>query len=84
VLKEVAFPPKIMPSSYGPPLPDRRAAELPGIVSLKIGDLFPDITPAIYLQEENLSIIRTAAVKALEDVDMNMIKAEDTVNILCS
>jgi hypothetical protein len=73
-----------MPSSYGPPLPDRRAAELPGIVSLKIGDLFPDITPAIYLQEENLSIIRTAAEKALEDVDMNMIKAGDTVNILCS
>jgi len=84
MLKEVASPPKIMPSVYGPPLPDQRAAEIPGLVSLEVGDLFPDITPAIYLQDDDLSIIRSAAEEALAGVDMNMIKADDTVNILCS
>ncbi len=84
MLKEVASPPKIMHSVYGPPLPDQRAAELPSLVSLEVGNLFPDITPAIYLQEDDLSIIRSAAEEALTGVDMNMISADDTVNVLCS
>jgi hypothetical protein len=84
MLKEVAYPPKIMPSVYGPPPPRQRAADLPGLVSLEVGDLFPDITPAIYLQDDSLSIIRSAAEEALAGVNMNMIKATDTVNVLCS
>jgi hypothetical protein len=84
MLKEVASPPKIMPSVYGPPLPNQRAAEHPGLVSLEVVDLFPDITPAIYLQQDDLAIIRSATEEALAGVDMSMIKTDDTVNILCS
>jgi len=83
MFKEAVSPPKIMPSCYGTP-PEQRAADLPGFVGLKVEDLFPDITPAIYLQKDNLSIIRAAAEKALAGVDMNRIQAGDTVNILCS
>jgi len=83
MLKEVVFPPDIMPSVYGTP-PCQRAAELPGLVSLDVGDLFPDVTPAIYLQNDELSIIRSAAEEALAGVDMAMIRADHTVNVLCS
>jgi hypothetical protein len=83
MLTETVSPPKIMPSVYGTP-PEQRAADLPGFVGLNVADLFPDITPAIYLQEDDLSIIRTAAEKALAGVDMSRIQAKNTVNILCS
>jgi len=84
MLKQVVSPPKIMPSVYGPPLPNQRAAEYSGLVSLEVVDLFPDITPSIYLQEDDLAIIRLATEEALAHVDMDMIKADDTVNVLCS
>lgn len=84
MLKEASHPPNIMPSVYGPPLPVQRAAEIPGIVSLDVVELFPDITPAIYTQDDDVSIIRSAAESSLADVKMDMIKANESVNILCS
>ena len=84
MLREVVSPPDIMPSRYGPPPPRRRAADLPGLVSIGVREIFPDITPEIYRQDSDLTIIRAAAQDALIGVDMDMIKAQDTVNILCS
>jgi hypothetical protein len=67
-----------------------RAAEVPGLVSLKVTDLFPDIPQAIYLpqgtsqEEQDLSAVRKATRDALDKVDMSMIGAEQSVNICCS
>jgi len=84
MLKEIVSPPDIMPSRYGPPPPQQRVADLPGLVSLKVRELFSDIIPEIYGQDDDLSIVRAAAEDALVGVDMDMIKAQHTVNILCS
>jgi len=83
MLKEAVSPPTIMPSVYGPE-PRQRAAQLPGIVSLGIKELFPDIAQEIYLQGNDLSAIRKATEDALAGVNMGMIQTRDTVNLLCS
>jgi hypothetical protein len=84
MLKTAHPPPKIMPSLMGPSLPLQRAAELPGMVSLEVKELFPDIPEKIYLQGDDLSIIRAATEQALGKADLGMIKATDSVNLLCS
>jgi hypothetical protein len=76
-------PPELMESVYGPK-PRPRAADLPGMVSVSVGELFPDITERIYLDGDDLSVIENATVKALESVDMSMIKSEHTVKLLSS
>lgn len=81
--REAAPPPNIWRSIYGPE-PRSRAAELPGIVSVRIGDLFPDIPEEIYSLGDEISIIREATRAALSKVYMNMIRPQDSVNILCS
>lgn len=83
MLNKVSPPPEIMPSIHST-LPEQRAADLPWLVSLDVGDLFPDVTPAIYLHGNDLSIIRTASEQALAGVDMDMIKTNHTVNVVCS
>jgi hypothetical protein len=78
------LPPK--PSRYGPD-PEHiktRACDLKNIVSVKVRDLFPDITESIYPSEKGVKAVREATVNALEKVDMNMIKPKDSVNILGS
>ncbi len=77
-------PPEIMPSVFGPELPRQRAADLPGIVSLKVTELFEDIPQALYSLGEDRSLIRRATEEALSFVDMGMIKAQESINILCS
>jgi hypothetical protein len=77
-------PPEIMASVLGPPLPRIRAADLPGIVSLQVGRLFPDIPEDIYLRGDDLSNLRRAAENSLASVDMSMIQPGDSVNLLCS
>ena len=52
MLDAAVSPPRIMPSLMGPVLPPKRAAELPGMASLQVKDLFPDIPDKIYLQGE--------------------------------
>lgn len=78
-----AKPSYIRKSIYGPE-PRSRAAELPGIGALKIRDLFPDIPKEIYLEGEDVSVIRKATEEALKNVNMDMIQPKDTVNILSS
>jgi hypothetical protein len=83
MLKNPLLPPEI-PESLFYHIPQMRAANLPGIVSLNIKELFPEIPQEIYLKGDDLSAVQRAAKDALTSVDMSMIKAEDTVNILCS
>ncbi|MFB3925150.1 MAG: hypothetical protein ACE14T_03770 [Syntrophales bacterium] len=78
-----AMPSSIRPSAYGPPI-GKRAAELPGMVGLPVRELFPDVPQAIYVEGEDLSIIRKATEEALENVKMDMIRPEHSVNILGS
>jgi len=75
--------PFIRESKYGPTV-GKRAAELEEIVSLNIRDLFPDIPEAIYMEGDDLAVIRDATEKSLINVNMDMIKEGDTVNILSS
>jgi len=73
-------------SRYGP-APEsikKRAYELPDIVSVKVRDLFPGIPQPIYPSEKGVNAVREATEKALEKVDMSMIKPGDTVNVLGS
>ncbi|MDR0622442.1 MAG: hypothetical protein LBJ61_11305 [Deltaproteobacteria bacterium] len=75
------------PSIYGidPALVGMRAAELPGIVSLKLSELFPDLPPTIYPNaDDSVDPIRLAAEEALMKVDMGKIKPSDSVNVLAS
>jgi hypothetical protein len=74
----------LIPSVYGPPPPAMRSSDLPGLVSLKVRDLFPDIDEAVYNGGADTSAIRQAAIKVLAGVDMSMIGTKDRVNILCS
>ena len=77
-------PPRIMPSISGPELPPCRVADLPGITSLEIRRLFPEIPSEIYLRGDDFSAVRQATENALKDVDMTMIKPDHSVNLLCS
>jgi hypothetical protein len=77
-------PPVVMPTVYGPPPQTMRGSDLPGIVSVKVRDLFPDTPKAIYCGGRDVSAVRQSTDSVLADVDMSMIKAGDTVNVLCS
>ena len=78
-----ASPSYIRKSIYGPD-PRKRAAELAGIGALEIRNLFPEIPEEIYIEGADVSIIRNATSAALENVNMDMIHPEHTVNILSS
>jgi hypothetical protein len=80
----VLMPPPVMESVYGPKTPAQRAMDIPGLVSLKVRDLFPAISEGIPHNRENLAKIREATRAALVGVDMSMIGAKDSINILCS
>ncbi|MBU2551610.1 MAG: hypothetical protein KKB20_24580 [Proteobacteria bacterium] len=84
MLAAAVRPPEIMPSILGPETPRQRAADLPGIRSLEVARLFPDVPRAAYLQGDDLTPVRLAAERALAGVDMSMIRPEDSVNLLCS
>lgn len=70
--------------AYGRKPPAMRAAELPGICSVRVQDLFDDIPDPIHCAGEDTTPVREAARSALDGVDMSMIKPGDTVNVLCS
>lgn len=83
MIKSAVLPPEVMPSLYGPKPRQCRPAHLPGIVSVSVTELFPEITKG-YKHGEGIEAVCRAAKKALDNVDMSMIKPEDKVNILCS
>lgn len=75
------------PSQYGidPSLVKTRASELPGMVSVMLKDLFPDLPDTIFPAEGNaIESVRQAARESLYKIDMSMIKPEHSVNILAS
>ena len=70
------------PSQYGidPSLVKRRVAELPGMSSLRLAELFPELPPVIYpggqdaldkLYQVAMEELRKVAVKALEECRMD-------------
>ena len=70
------------PSQYGidPSLVKRRVAELPGMCSLRLAELFPELPPVIYpgghdaldkLYQVAMEELRKVAVKALEECRMD-------------
>ncbi|MCX5803736.1 MAG: hypothetical protein NTU69_09460 [Proteobacteria bacterium] len=73
-------------SQYGvdPALVKKRGAELPGVVSVLITDLFPDLPQTIYPGKEGVSAIRQETESALAKVDLSRIKRGQTVNVLAS
>lgn len=73
-------------SQYGvdPKFVTKRVAEYPEMVSVMLKDLFADTPDVIYPGEKGLAAIREAAERALEKVDMSMIKPGDSVNVCAS
>ncbi len=82
MFQESVSPPRIMRTLYAPP-PRLRAADLDQIVSLPVRDLFPDIETEHFPGDDSLSA-QKAAKDALCSVNMDKIKSEHTVNILCT
>lgn len=75
-------PPPFFPSVYGPAPRRKRAASLPGMVSLQVRDLFPDIVPAMCRGGDDPAAIRRATELALAGVDMSKIAPEHKLNIV--
>jgi hypothetical protein len=87
--RAVSFEPPVpskplVPSVYGPAPSGQRSSDIPGLVSLRVRELFPDIPEAIYNGGTDTSAVRRAALAALANVDMSMIQPGHRVNILCS
>lgn len=74
-------------SQYGiePESVKKRVSEMPGMVSVLLKELFPDLPDVIFPGGENaIESVRAAAIESLRNVDMSMIKPEDSVNVLAS
>lgn len=75
------------PSQYGiaPELVKTRAAELPGMVSLKLSEIFPELPDVIYPGgDDALDKLYEVCKEELRKVDMSMIKPDQSVNVLAS
>lgn len=86
-MKSQPVPPRVpLTSQYGidPALVRNRAADLPGICSVRVTDLFPDQPDVIYPGEKHLAAIREETRRNMERVDLSRIKPGHSVNILCS
>ena len=72
-------------SAYGvdPECITERAYRLPGMVYVKIADLFPGM-PNVIWPPDNVESIEEVTRQALEKVDMSMIQPGDSVNVLAS
>ncbi len=83
---KVISPAKPRVSRYGvdPRFVTKRISDYPEITSVKVKELFPDTPDVIYPSEKGIAAIRESTIKALEKVDMSMIKPGDSVNILAS
>lgn len=73
-------------SQYGidPSLVKTRVCELPGMTSVTLRELFPDLPSVIFPSDEGISAVRRYTEQALSKVDMSRIKPEHKVNILSS
>ena len=73
-------------SQYGidPSLVKRRVSELPGITSVSVKELFPELPDVIVPGPDGIAAVRRATEAALARVDMSMIQPQHSVNILAS
>lgn len=73
-------------SQYGidPALVKKRVSELPGMTSVLLKELFPDLPEIIYPGDQGVAAVRKATGEALKKIDMSKIKPEHSVNILAS
>jgi hypothetical protein len=73
-------------SQYGidPSLVKTRVSELPGMTSVTLRELFPDLPSVIFPGDEGIAAVRRHTEEALKTVDMSRIKPEHKVNILSS
>lgn len=78
------IPPRISQYGIDPALVTTRVSELPGMTSVPLTDLFPDLPKVIYPGANGIEAVRRAAEEALEKVNMGMIKPDHSVNILAS
>jgi hypothetical protein len=83
-LDPVVEPPALVPSVYGPELPAQRAKDIPGLVSLPVTRLFPDIPRAAYRGDGDVGAIRAFAERSLAGIDLSMIQPGHSVNVVCS
>jgi hypothetical protein len=83
---QIIPPARLRKSQYGvdPALVKKRAAELPGMTSVLMTDLFPNLPPTIYPGKDGVGAIRQDTEAALSKVDMSRIGKGQTVNILAS
>ncbi|QQO10944.1 hypothetical protein [Breznakiella homolactica] len=87
MMRETIRPIDPKPSQYGidPKLVKKRVSEMPGMVSLMLKDLFPELPAIIYpAGPDALDNIKKAAEESLMKIDMSMIKPEHSVNVLAS
>ncbi len=79
-------PPRLSAYNMDPELLKSRAADLPGMTSVMVADLFPDAPEPIQAAsaKEFRLAIRERTLGALEKVDLSRVKPEDSVNILAS
>jgi hypothetical protein len=85
-MRKPMIPAPARQSQYGvaPQFVTKRAAEFPDMTSVMLSDLFRDTPPLIYPSDQGISVIRDATRKALERVDMSMIRPDQSVNICAS
>ena len=83
---QIIPPARLRKSQYGvdPALVAKRAAELPGVTSVLLTDLFPDLPKTIYPGNNGIGSIRRDTEAALAKVDLRRIRRGQTVNILTS
>lgn len=80
----IPAPPRVSQYGVAPEFVTRRAAELPGITSVLLAELFPDSPAVIYPGPGGLEAVAEATRQSLAKVDMDMIKPEHSVNVCAS
>jgi len=78
--------PRVSSYNMDPQLLKSRAAELPGLTSARVADLFPDAPTPIQAKSpaEVRHTIRERTLQALEKIDLSKVQPDDSVNILAS
>lgn len=78
--------PRVSSYNIDPQLLKSRAAELPGLTSVKVANLFQDAPRPIPVTsaQKLRHAIRERTLQALEKIDLSKVQPEDSVNILAS
>ncbi|MCL6633901.1 MAG: hypothetical protein K6T63_14885 [Alicyclobacillus herbarius] len=78
------LPPRASRYGVDPRWVTKRLADLPGMTSITLRELFPDSPDVIYPSSEGIAAIRRATEEKLEKMDLSMIQPHHTVNVLAS